>query len=362
MLGIAELARSGKTYHQYYGWLDITKDTLDSFVKNFNSMGNEIPIKHASHESDAPAAGWVKSMEVVRSVDDPKEFSVIAQVNWTKDATEDIKEDKYRYISPEFVERFKDKRTGEEQGPTMTAAALLNEPQLDKMMPVFAFSSKITKDNELSLHQISLQQSEVKHMDMVKIREALGLEDSAELEDVLMSIKEMRTKMDEYGDMTPEMIQELKGNHETELKELSANHEAETTKKLAALSKELSDSVSKSESLQAELDEKNKIINLSASEKWVDGLISGSDGQRKLIPAQRDTFIKLHQESPKQAEAVVNTMVDLGPLNVESGTSANEGKNLSIDQQKAIKLQQLKDEGVSAVEAAGLVAKEFENV
>lgn len=145
-VGIAEIAITGKWEHPRYGELEITEETIDSFIRNFESgvravQGPEgsnqlvVDYQHASLEPDperAKAAGWIKRLWKEKR---GGRTVLKAEIEWTPRAAEYIRNKEYLYISPEFSLNYIDKQ-GKKVGPTLLAAALTNRPFLEELKPV----------------------------------------------------------------------------------------------------------------------------------------------------------------------------------------------------------------------------------
>lgn len=138
-----EVVRIGSWKHPEYGDFEITEEDLDNIVKNFSdgvravkasdgSLQLVVDYQHGSTETDpekAKAAGWIRKLWRVGD-------AVKAVVAWTKKAAEFITNGEYSYISPEIAFSYKDKKSGEDVGPTLLAAALTNRPFLEELEPV----------------------------------------------------------------------------------------------------------------------------------------------------------------------------------------------------------------------------------
>lgn len=124
--------------------LQVTEAHLDQMVSNFEALkqrGGEVPIDkdHSfAMGQGSEAAGWVK--ELVR-----KGRSLFARVKWTKDASDAIRSEKYRYISAEFDQDWRDE-FGEKKGAALLAAGLTNRPFLRGLTPV-ALSEEIQEND-----------------------------------------------------------------------------------------------------------------------------------------------------------------------------------------------------------------------
>jgi phage I-like protein len=116
----------------------ITAEDLRDIVANFNKRHNGmVPIdyEHASEQpevargGDVPAAGWIHSLSIERN----GKAKLMADVEWTDKATSLIRTSQYRFFSPAIDWGFKDKKTGEGQGATLTSGALTNHPFLEEL-------------------------------------------------------------------------------------------------------------------------------------------------------------------------------------------------------------------------------------
>lgn len=121
--------------------IEITEADLDQMVANFEAMrergADELPVDfdHSFAEGgESKAAGWIKAL--VR-----KGASLFARVKWTTAASQQIRDEEYRYISAEFHPDWTDE-FGEAHGFTLLAAGLTNRPFLRGMTPV-ALSDEI---------------------------------------------------------------------------------------------------------------------------------------------------------------------------------------------------------------------------
>ena len=119
----------------------VTLADLAAIVQNFRKRPKEIVIDydHASLYSagggqPVPASGWITSIE-----DEPDSSGILwGLVNWTDKARQLIAAKEYKYLSPVIDWAARDNRTGQQQGATITSAALTNQPILD--MPGIALS------------------------------------------------------------------------------------------------------------------------------------------------------------------------------------------------------------------------------
>lgn len=121
----------------------ITAEMLRQVVANFRKEGTgEVPIDYdhaieyaAGEGQPVPAAGWIQGIE-----DAPDERGILwGSVKWTPRAGEMIRAQEYKYFSPVMNPAVRDNKTGEQQGWTLTSAALTNIPVLQEL-PAIALS------------------------------------------------------------------------------------------------------------------------------------------------------------------------------------------------------------------------------
>ncbi len=114
----------------YYGrWIQITQMHLQSMKAAFDRRENDLVIdyEHQSQTGEqAPAAGWVKALEV-------RDDGLWGQVQWTQKAEEYIKAKEYRYLSPVIYFDYPDAVTGETLPAFLDSVALTNRPFLPSM-------------------------------------------------------------------------------------------------------------------------------------------------------------------------------------------------------------------------------------
>lgn len=147
---IIELAKVVNGYHVNYGAVEITRDMLKSFVRNFDdrSVGVDLMIDY-DHEQRG-AAGWVKS--VFLSID---ETTLFGEVKWTPKGAQCLSDREFRYFSPEFTLNYVHPHTGVSHGPTLLGGGLVNRPFL-KMDAIVTFKEK-TK-NEVKMETIAMSE------------------------------------------------------------------------------------------------------------------------------------------------------------------------------------------------------------
>ena len=126
------------------GPIDVTKEHLESALKNFTTTGRSLPVDfdHGLDYGKTPeerrAAGWIKELEIA---DD----GLYATFDATDEAADWIRGGQYRFISPTFMYSYTNKDTGEDQGFTLLRAGLTNVPWFDGMAPCIAMNERTKK-------------------------------------------------------------------------------------------------------------------------------------------------------------------------------------------------------------------------
>jgi phage I-like protein len=171
------------------GPFELTRDGFLECVANFEAQANPVPLdyEHASEFAfEAPAAGWVQSLEV-RDGDDGRAH-LWAHVELTDKAAEYIRTGAYRFTSGVFDFEATDRVTGEPIGCEFRSLALTGRPFIDGQTPV-SLSRRNAGERTLNM-KIKIEDLIAKLQDMDvdeaspeqlgKVAEALGLMAEAE--------------------------------------------------------------------------------------------------------------------------------------------------------------------------------------
>lgn len=130
------VAKLGKYQDKRYGNFQITREDYDGWQRNLSKSFNgrvPIDIDHAPEKGrGTEAAAWITNLDL----DGDK---VLADVEWTPLGERAVKERRYLYISPTFVQDWKDE-TGAKSGRALIGAALTNRPFLRKDMPALTLA------------------------------------------------------------------------------------------------------------------------------------------------------------------------------------------------------------------------------
>jgi len=124
-----QIFRTGEFNHPRYGKIIIDQKMLGEIASNFKSRvrGQDIPID-LEHKNDQGAVGWIKDVKL-------EEGALWATPEWSEDAARDIRNKKFRYMSPQFGP-WTNPETGAKFDHVLMSAALTNYPFLKEMEPV----------------------------------------------------------------------------------------------------------------------------------------------------------------------------------------------------------------------------------
>ncbi len=120
----------GEYTHEVYGKIKMTVDRARTMAHNIISRvrGIDLAIDYG-HDSSGEAAGWVTSAEA-------RQDGLWLFVEWTKEAANSIREGKYRYFSPEYMDAWTHPQTGDKFKDVMVGGGLTNRPFLKNILPV----------------------------------------------------------------------------------------------------------------------------------------------------------------------------------------------------------------------------------
>lgn len=177
------VARLGKFKDRRYGNFAITREDYDGWKRNLTEVFNgEAPVDY-DHSPEkgggSEAAGWIKSLEL----DGDK---VMAQVDFTPQGAQAIRDGRWRYISPTFRSNYRDEH-GEDRGRTLIGAGLTNRPFLKRGMPAISLSAD---DFQEPAESVAADASDSRDTmpDLTKIAEKLSLDADADEAKILDAI------------------------------------------------------------------------------------------------------------------------------------------------------------------------------
>jgi len=153
-------------------WINPTPEEV---VAAFDADDADLPIdwEHATEKKapkgePAPAAGWIKAMEV-------RDGAIWGRIEWTDKGADDVKNKRYRYLSPVFVFTRLERKI-----VRISSAGLTNKPNLH----LTALNREET-------------QKEERNMDVLKaLCQALGLAEGTTEEQALAKVNDLKGDLD----------------------------------------------------------------------------------------------------------------------------------------------------------------------
>lgn len=134
-----EMLREGKYKHPWYGDLDFNRKYLLKLIENF--LNDVVDREIAFDSSHAPwegATGWLKTLSLRRRIfkDRKRRYVLTGDVKPTKWGKDLVEGERFKYYSIEVNDKFEDKETGEDYGPTIMGGGLTNRPFIPGMRSI----------------------------------------------------------------------------------------------------------------------------------------------------------------------------------------------------------------------------------
>ncbi len=330
----------GEYEHPLYGKIKMTVERARNMARNVirKVRGIDLAIDYG-HDSGGEAAGWVTSAEA-------RHDGLWLFVEWTKEAATAIREGKYRYFSPEYMDVWKHPQTGEKFKDVLLGGGLTNRPFLKTILPVNLSEIEGQKDPQV-------EQEEGGGMEelLEKLRKAFKLSDDAD-EDAIFEALETALQPDPKVN-DPEPAESLT---EEEVAKILEAHPAmagvlEDNKRLSELNKGLTGRV-----VNLELSTRKTNVSVKLDD-WHRG---GEEGKHGLPPAldEEVTTFMLSLDETAQAsfvkilDGIVKTgMVSFKETPVRRRIGGSSG-NVFTEVEDGIKALMDANEGMSYADAS----------
>lgn len=165
----------------------LDRRAADVVLAAFTAGGMPLPIdsehttvggEFASPSGDAPARGWINSLEAVEG------DGLYANVEWTAKGEEFVRSKEYRFLSPVTYIRKTDKRV-----VGLHSVALTNKPAIRDMPPI---TNKQASHRDAA--RVGQGDGQDEEIDMDAINEVLGLADGADEAARVKAINELKAK------------------------------------------------------------------------------------------------------------------------------------------------------------------------
>jgi phage I-like protein len=134
-----QILKAGEFIHTSTGErVKITKADLKAIVANFDKgvRGIDVAVNYEHGRSAAhgtKASGWFSSLTLEAEGEE-----LWAAIEWTPQASEELKNREWRYFSPELSFDYLDNMNGTKHGAALTGGALTNVPVIKGMTPLAA--------------------------------------------------------------------------------------------------------------------------------------------------------------------------------------------------------------------------------
>lgn len=201
-----------------------------------------------------PAAGWIKKAEYIPGK------GLYADIDWTDEANQQIKDKKYRYLSPLFI--------ADETGKVIKLlnAALTNRPALHNLDEALAFSENIYQKKDKQMLKL--------------LQQLFGAENATE-DEIKQKLTALSAAKGTSTVALSDVYAELE-NKKNQVVALSAkvNQTPDPAKYVA---------LSDMQAVQTELNQLKAEVNQSK----VDGLVTQALSDGRLLPAQKEWAEKL---------------------------------------------------------------------
>jgi phage I-like protein len=190
----------GTYQHPSYGEISFTPDKISNMALNVKNevRDTQLDVDYDHKSQSGKAAGWITDAQA-------RSDGLYLQVEWTDTATAAIKNNEYKYFSPEYQDKWKHPKTGTIHKDVLFGGALTNRPFLKDLLPV-NLSELIGDQGEPTMADDSF---------VTSMRGILGLDGEASDEAVLSAAEllvvqnETETVPSEVPVSSPDSIPEL---------------------------------------------------------------------------------------------------------------------------------------------------------
>jgi len=302
-----QVVKVGNFTHAELGKFSFTLPDLQEMKVNFDDNvrkqkidGRPVLPFDYSHEDGEKAAGWI--VQLVIEKDENNVDSLFAEVEWTPEGAERIKNNEFKFVSPFIHRGLKDSESGERHKIVLMGAALTNIPFLRDMEAV-KLLSEYKKKAFQSLFKLSGDESDSnfntgQRMTLEEIKgglASLSPDDQKRLFEHLG--KRMNKKTLAQDKKLSEDLEKSKKDLETEQDKLKLSEkELKDLKEKMGDSKDLEDRFKLSESKATKLSEKVNSLTATLAENESKGKFDAMLSEGKACEAQRKAYMSGNME------------------------------------------------------------------
>lgn len=332
-----EIMRTGKWKHPLYGLFEITNNTIDNIITNFNNKVRGVDIsfdlEHGTTDHKSEAVCWVKSLIQQGS-------SLLAEVDWTEFGKNKIKDKSFKYFSPEFKFVYEDSETGKKYNNVLLGGGLTNRPFIKNMSPIM-LSETLQQDIQgvLNLDEIIDDSEDIKK----------GMEEKQLNKKLLEVLKLSEEATQEQIDIAVDkLIEETNKLSEAEAKKAALEAEkAALEVKLSELTKDNTTAETKIAALNTAVE----ALTLKFKEADWKNVYSVALSEGRMLPTMEEKFKSLYLNDPEAAIGIIECLpkvVDLG----EKGSSKENNKVNHVQLFDAKVKEHIKANGMKAEDYA----------
>ena len=260
-------------------------ESMDAIIAYFGRRGNDMVIDY-EHQTlkdvQAPAAGWISKW--IRKGKD----GLWAVVEWTDKAKEYIAKKEYRYFSPVFWVRAKDRKV-----MAIKNIALTNDPKVNHLRPIVA---KLAWSNEYE----SINTNKGGRIMFEKIKKLLGLADDTGDDKVVEAVGAVVAKSEDLEKKIAKKPMEVVACKEV-LDVLKVGDNADVTMVVAAIN-----ALGKTDDVARELSLQVAKLTKEISEIKQNDLVALALKEGKTSPDELDKWARdLALKNPEQFKQIV---------------------------------------------------------
>lgn len=283
-----EVMPTGTFRHHQAGDMTVTRTQLDELAEDINKRGDKISVDfdHSFVKGRGTlAAGWFVQGSASVETGSNGADALFADVDWTPAGAKAIRDKLFRFISPEWLFRWRDSAGKVHQKARLFAAALTNRPFFDDMRAVNICEqgleellASVDPESQSDPRREARHNPKEKSMDP-KLLESLGLTaeaDDAAIATAIATLSERAKKADELETTVTELEKKVPTD--------------EVLAGLLASAKKGEDAAAKLEMLER------------------DTLIADAIRERKIDPAQKEHFETLYAAAPEGLSALFASM------------------------------------------------------
>lgn len=319
----------------------LDEQSAEAVVGHFREHGVDLVIDY-EHQSlggsfsrsdgQAPAAGWIKALRSVPGV------GLVAEVQWTEPAAEQLARRQYRYLSPVVIVRKSDRRAVE-----LHSVALTNTPAME--------NAEALVNRRPAGEDTSSGQLEVNMMMLNELKDLLQLEGGADEAAVMAACRRLREERDAAVALRDAVLEQLELSADSTMEQVEARLMTLANPPDKVPAEQLAE-------LQARLDEsQSQLARQQAVERVTQAMSAG-----KITENQRHWALSLALKDAEAFEAWVSAapvVVTTGRMTSPSALNAMAGDRAAAIAHARASYGQARQEGLRVCSLSAWVNDEL---